>query len=596
VQNLHKLHIRRASYDGAIGTVGAGASGARVGALPCPLVSALALCNAHQRVSILSHKFRSNRALPLVNRALLAIVLASFTSAALSPAWAQPSASQMPTLGDTSDLSSSDERRLGDRIARELYRDPDYLDDPVLAEYVQAIWQPLLVAARARGDLSPELSQRFAWEVMLGRDRTVNAFALPGGYLGVHLGLIAVVSNRDELASVLGHELSHVTQRHISRLMAKQGQMTPWMIGAMILGALAASKSADAANALIVGGQAVAAQNQLNFSRDMEREADRVGYGVMTEAGFEAQGFVSMFDKLQQASRLNDNGAYPYLRSHPLTTERIADMQARQALAAPAPAQVAVTLEHALVAARARVLANADVDALRATQLEADSASLRTQAAPRQAGALYGAALAASQLRDFASASSYLARLRPLVAGDASAARLAQLLQAEIALRAGDASAAQAALSAVSTPAVPAAPGAPDPAPTVARPELLLAAQIALQPGAGEPAHATSAALSASAARLQAWVDLKPRDAQAWQLLSRVQSAQNQTLRALRADAEAQVARLDYAAALDRFKAAQAFTRAGGSSQTAADHIDASIIDTRQRQVELLLKEQTLDR
>ena len=208
-----------------------------------------------------------------------------------APIKMQPAA-QLPTLGDGSDLSSSAERRLGDRIAREIYRDPDYIDDPVLVEYVQGIWQPLLAAARVRGDLSPELDERFAWEVMLGRDRTVNAFALPGGYLGVHLGLIAIVSNRDELASVLGHELSHVTQRHISRLIAKQGQQAPWLIGAMILGALAASKNVDAANALIVGGQAITAQNQLNFSRDMEREADRVGFGVMTQAGFDAQGFV----------------------------------------------------------------------------------------------------------------------------------------------------------------------------------------------------------------------------------------------------------------------------------------------------------------
>ena len=148
---------------------------------------------------------------------------------------------QLPTLGDGSDMSSSAERRLGDRIAREIYRDPDYIDDPVLLEYVQGIWQPLLAAARARGDLSPELDARFAWEILLGRDRTVNAFALPGGYLGVHLGLIAIVSSRDELASVLGHELSHVTQRHISRLIAKQGQQAPWVLGAMILGALAAS-------------------------------------------------------------------------------------------------------------------------------------------------------------------------------------------------------------------------------------------------------------------------------------------------------------------------------------------------------------------
>ena len=135
----------------------------------------------------------------------------------------------------------------------------------------------------------------------MGRDRSVNAFALPGGYLGLHLGLIAVVSSRDELASVLAHELSHVTQRHISRLTTKQNAQTPWVIGAMILGALAASKSPDAANALIAGGQAVAMQNQLNFSRDMEREADRVGFGVMSDAGFAPQGFASMFDKLQDA-------------------------------------------------------------------------------------------------------------------------------------------------------------------------------------------------------------------------------------------------------------------------------------------------------
>lgn len=164
---------------------------------------------------------------------------------------AASSGAQLPNLGDSSDLTVSAERRMGDRIAREIYRDPDFIDDPVLVEYVQGIWQPLLAAARMRGELSPELDERFAFEVMMGRDRTVNAFALPGGYFGLHLGLLAVVTSRDELASVLGHELSHVTQRHISRLISKQSAQTPWVIGAMILGALAASKSPDAANALI---------------------------------------------------------------------------------------------------------------------------------------------------------------------------------------------------------------------------------------------------------------------------------------------------------------------------------------------------------
>ena len=266
------------------------------------------------------------RRLALASQALAASLLIAIGVASPLPAHAQGG---LPTLGDGSDLTSSEERRLGDRIIRELYRDPDYIDDPVIGEYVQGIWQPLMAAARARGELSPELDERFAWEVLLGRDRTVNAFALPGGYLGLHLGLIGVVGTRDELASVMAHELSHVTQRHISRLLTQQSRQTPLLLGAMVLGALAASKNPGATQALVVGGQALAIQNQLNFSRDMEREADRVGMGLMEPAGFAPEGFVGMFDKLQQANRINDNGSWPYLRSHPLTTQRIADMQSR---------------------------------------------------------------------------------------------------------------------------------------------------------------------------------------------------------------------------------------------------------------------------
>eukprot|EP01041_Mallomonas_annulata_P026132 gene26132-47358_t len=124
----------------------------------------------------------------------------------------------LPSLGDSTSTSPAAERRLGDRIARELYRDPDYLDDAIIGDYVQGIWLPLMAAARARGELPPELDAQYAWKVLLGRDRSVNAFALPGAYFGVHLGLVGIVSSKDELAAVLAHELSHVTQRHIARL------------------------------------------------------------------------------------------------------------------------------------------------------------------------------------------------------------------------------------------------------------------------------------------------------------------------------------------------------------------------------------------
>lgn len=325
---------------------------------------------------------------------------------------AHPAAlAQLPTLGDSSDLDVSAERKLGERIARELYRDPDYLDDPVLSEYIQGIWQRLLAAARKRGELTPELDERFAWQVLLGKDKTINAFALPGGWLGLHLGLLSVTTSQDELASVLAHELSHVTQRHISRMMSEQSRQGPMLIAAMILGVLAAGKSPDAANAVIAGSQAMAAQRQLNFSRDMEREADRIGFGVLTQAGFDPQGFITMFEKLQQAARLNDSGNFPYLRTHPMTTERIAEMQARQPLgrAAPPPA----SFEHSLMAARAKVFSYPGVDGLRGLVTEAQGIEPEKVAPIRQASVYYAAAFASSRLRDNTGAAQWLARLAP---------------------------------------------------------------------------------------------------------------------------------------------------------------------------------------
>ncbi len=494
--------------------------------------------------------------------------LAAGALVALAFAAGLPARAQIPTLGDTSDMNASTERKLGERIARELYRDPDYIDDPILDEYVRGIWSRLLAAARARGELTAELDERFAWQVLLGKDRTINAFALPGGWLGLHLGLVSVTATRDELASVLAHELSHVTQRHISRLMTQEKRQAPWVIGAMILGALAASKNPEAANALVTGGQALAMQNQLNFSRDMEREADRIGYGVLTQAGFEPQGFVSMFEKLQQASRLNDNGSFPYLRTHPMTTERSADMQSRQQFAPRPAAAPAPDLVHAMMVGRARVLSNPGVDVLRGYVNESQADAGAQPASARQATAWYAAALASARLRDYPAARKLAATLADLVRGDAEAARLASLLAAEIALDAG----------------APAQALALAEAPATARPELLLASQARIARGRSD----------AAAQRLQTWVAEHPRDAQAWQLLARAHAAQGQQLRAIRAEAEAQVAHLDYQAALDRFKAAQELARRG--TRAPGDHVDASIIDSRARQVESLLREQSLQR
>jgi predicted Zn-dependent protease len=281
---------------------------------------------------------------------------------------------------------------------------------------------------------------------------------------------------------------------------------------------------------------------------------------------------VSMFDKLQQANRLNDNGSWPYLRSHPLTSERMADMQSRHPPGANTSQAVATSLEHAMVAARARVLSNPGVDTLRQWVREPQGIGFAAQPPQRRAAALYAAALGAQQLRDMAGARSAVQKLEALAQACAVALRLVRLLRAEIELAAGDVLAAQTAL-----------PEAKVVGTSTRRPELLLRTRILLQAGQA----------SATVSSLQTWVANHPKDASAWQLLAAVWQAQGQGLRAVRAEAEAHAARYDYAAAVDRFKAGQDLARRGGA---AADHIEASIIDTRLRAMESLLREQAAER
>lgn len=484
----------------------------------------------------------------------------------------------LPTLGDNFELSAAAERRIGDRIAVSIYRDPDYVDDPVLGDYLQSIWQPLLTAARSRGEISAEIEEHFAWEIFLVRDGSINAFALPGGYFGVHLGLIGSVSSADEIAAVLGHELSHVTQRHIARMVTQQSRQAPMMIAAMLLGALVMSRSPQAGNAAIVGGQAAAAQSQLNFSRDMEREADRVGFGIMTDAGFEGSGVTGLFGKLQQVARLNDNGSFPYLRTHPLTTERIAEAQSRMQLASAAKpsrerqAEEANTVVlHAMMAARARILVAPGVDALRTmvAQAQRQASSLQAMASPasaansRDAGALYGGVLASAQLRDFVSARNLLGKLQPFTASVPRASQAVALLATELELLEG---------------------GVPPSASSTNLARAVSRAEVIIQASALTAAHRPKEVSE----RLQTWVTAHPRDAMAWQMLATAYGNQNQTVRAIRADAESRAAQLDYPAALDRLKAAQAMMR---SNPASADYVEGSIIDARTRQIELLIKE-----
>jgi predicted Zn-dependent protease len=474
------------------------------------------------------------------------------------PAWPQV---RLPSLGESAsdEVTVAAEKRLGEQIMRDIRRDPDYLDDPVLLEYLQSIWQPLVVAARQRGDIAPDIDAAFAWEAFLVRDRNVNAFALPGGYVGVHLALIGLTGSADELASVLAHELSHVTQRHIARSITVSQRQGLLALAGLIVGILAASRSnnADAAQAAIMGSQAAAAQGQLNFSRDMEREADRIGLSVLRQAGFAPSGMAHMFEKLDQANRLNDSGAYPYLRSHPLTTERVAEAQARQG----AVTAVTARPEHALMQARARVLMDPAVQSRRRLQ-ELDKAG--TADANDRLAALYASTLASLQLRDFARAGeAYAAGARQLAsaASVGPAARVWALLGAELALAQGDAPGAVMRLAAWPADS--------------SRPRLLLDTQTALVAG-------DAARIKRQSEALQAWVSDHRADVLAWTALSSCAERQGQALRAVRAQAESHAAGGDLSGAIDRLRAGQRLARSGG----AQDFIESSVIDARLRELE----------
>lgn len=492
----------------------------------------------------------------------------------------------LPALGDSAseDLNIGTERRVGDQIMREIRRDPDYIDDPLVLEYLQEVWAPLVAQSRAMGNIDGELDSRFAWEVFLVRDRSVNAFALPGGYVGVHLGLIAMTTTRDELASVLAHEMSHVTQRHIARGIGNSKRQSLLGLAALFLGVLAAARShsSDGAQAVIAGSQAATIQGQLNFSRDMEREADRVGFQVMTGAGFSPGGMASMFEKLDQGSHLNDSGNFPYLRSHPLTSERIGEARARAGegvvarpvMGAAAPPSV---LEHVLAQARARVLMDTRVDALRRWQsLDAERSGA---GANEQLASAATSALASTLLRDFDRAGKSLARAQQLVSAvprsDAKAQRAVALLVAQSALARGDIAGAQAAVKPYANDAT--------------RPVALMSAQLAL---AATPAVTKDdPALRRSAEDLQTRVASSPQDALAWTTLGQLWARLGQPLRSLRADAEAQYALGDLPGAIDRLRAGQRVARSGGP----VDFIEASVIDARLRDISAQFKQITAD-
>ncbi len=228
----------------------------------------------------------------------------------------------LPSLGDAggTELSTNDERKLGELIMRDYRAFGAVTEDPDITSYITKLGGRIASAAGQ----SPS-----NFEFFLVADKSINAFAMPGGFIGVHTGLIANAQSEAELASVLSHEVGHVTQRHIARMFSQQKQTSLVSTAAFIAAILVAASNPQAAQGLAAAGAGYSIDQQLGFSRDAEREADRIGFTTLTKAGFDPQGMVDFFGRLQQSSRLYENNAPAYLRTHPLTTERISDIRNR---------------------------------------------------------------------------------------------------------------------------------------------------------------------------------------------------------------------------------------------------------------------------
>lgn len=265
----------------------------------------------------------------MIRTRMIAIVLGLSLAGSLGPVVAQDQQAfdlaSLPDLGNTSStaFAPSEQERIGREVMRQIERSGALLNDPDIEEYIQGLGQH--IAAHANQE-----NRQFRFFVI--RSEAINAFALPGGYIGINAGLILAADTESELAGVVAHEVAHVTQHHIARRIESMQGSGLATLGAVLGAILIATNTgeSDAAMATVMSAQALQMQRQINYTRAHEYEADRIGIGILKDAGFDPEGMVSFFEKLQRRSRFSAGASLPeYLRTHPLTRNRITEARNR---------------------------------------------------------------------------------------------------------------------------------------------------------------------------------------------------------------------------------------------------------------------------
>jgi len=316
-------------------------------------------------------------------------VLATLLSALIAlPSFAQ-NGNDLPDIGSpaSSSLTLDDEFHIGLQVMRQLRDEGQIIEDPEATEYLQSLGSRIV--AQATGDSA----QRFSFFFV--NDDTINAFALPGGFIGVNYGLVLATRNEAQLAGVLAHEIAHVTQRHIARRIRSQGRQSIATMAAILAAILvgAATGSSDAALGGISMASGAAMQQQINFTRANENEADRVGMSFLAAAGFDPYGMPDFFETMGRRNAIlatNRNALPEILQSHPVTTNRIAESRARAAQFKETK-QTAESVSYTLTRERLRVLATPAEDNVRRYYTDRRDAQQQTD------GERYGEALASYQ-------------------------------------------------------------------------------------------------------------------------------------------------------------------------------------------------------
>lgn len=251
----------------------------------------------------------------LIMRCLLILVLASSQISRADTV-------ALPDIGDSSGgtISPGEEKEMGESLLRYLRKNNLIFDDPIVQDYIQDLGYRL--AAH-----SDQPDQPFTFFVV--RDPAINAFAAPGGYIGIHSGLILTARNESELAAVIAHEIAHITQKHMARMYESASKHRYTAAIALLAAILIGQQSTEAAQAALATGVAADAQMQINFTRGNEKEADFIGIKTLAQAGFDPVSMADFFERMQQSTRLYGDELPEFLRTHPVTENRIAESRAR---------------------------------------------------------------------------------------------------------------------------------------------------------------------------------------------------------------------------------------------------------------------------